>query len=149
MMLGWSLKCHQAPYARKMLYIPWSEAILIASPRWLLRQRVGFETNIGQVDTNFGTGRLQPECIGDLNHWDTTEVVDDRNTFPMFPFLRLGLFIFWKPGNMKLFTNLPTPSLAKCPSLQVLRPTNSFVDLMALYFQLHNLRCMLRPWEIL
>ena len=96
---------------------------------WLLQDACldnGF-WKIGQVDTDFWTGRLQPEYIGDLNQWDTTEVVDDRNTFPMFPFLCLGLFLFWKPGNMKFFTNLPTPSLVKCPSLQVLRPTNSFL----------------------
>ena len=124
-MFGWSLKCHKAPYAREYAVHP----MVRSDSSWLLQDACldnGF-WKIGQVDTDFWTGRLQPEYIGDLNQWDTTEVVDDRNTFPMFPFLCLGLFLFWKPGNMKFFTNLPTPSLVKCPSLQVLRPTNSFL----------------------
>lgn len=96
---------------------------------WLLQDACldnGF-WKIGQVDTDFWTGRLQSGCTGDLNQWGTTEVVDDRSTFPMFPFLCLGLFLFWKPGNIKFFINLPTPSLVKSASLQVLRPTKSFL----------------------
>ena len=143
-MFGWSLKYQRAPYAGNMLY-PWSKFILMASPRLLLGQRVFWK--IGQVDTDFLTGRLQPGCIGGLNHWDT-EVLDDRNTFPMFPFLCFGLFLFWETRNMKFFTNLPTPSCVKCPSLQVLRLTNSFWP-QGFLLQVYNGRCMQRHWKIL